>query len=208
MPDFRWEQSLSARIAGPIAGVDEAGRGPLAGPVVAAAVILDRQDIPEGLADSKTLSEKRREAIAPLLRRSAIVGVGIASVEEIDALNILQASLLSMRRAVAALATTPGGCLVDGNQDPRLSCPATLIVKGDGKSLSIAAASIVAKTARDQMMRDLSDIHPEYGWQSNQGYGSAAHRAALEQFGATEHHRKSFAPVAAALKARANIAAA
>ncbi len=203
LPDFQIETG----VPGPVAGVDEAGRGPLAGPVVAAAVILDTDNIPKGLADSKALTEKRREDLAPLIRAAADVGVGIAEVEEIDALNILQASLLAMRRAVAALAQSPAACLVDGNQDPRLSCRTELIVKGDAKSLSIAAASIIAKTARDRIMRDLAEAHPEYGWAANKGYGSAAHRAALERFGPTPHHRKSFAPVAAAFAARESVAA-
>ncbi len=199
--------ALESRFDGPVAGVDEAGRGPLAGPVVAAAVILDPANTPAGLADSKTLSEKRREALAPLIRQSAAVGVGAASVEEIDTLNILQASLLAMRRAVAALPRPPAVCLVDGNQDPRLSCRTELVIKGDARSLSIAAASIIAKTVRDEEMRALDKIHPQYGWASNKGYGSAAHRAALERFGATDHHRRSFAPVAAAIAARGAVAA-
>ncbi len=202
-PDF----DLERLHVGPVAGVDEVGRGPLAGPVVAAAVILDPENIPDGLADSKTLTEKRREALAPLIRQCAMVGVGEASVEEIDALNILQASLLAMRRAVAALSAAPAVCLVDGNQDPRLPCRSELIVKGDARSLSIAAASIIAKTTRDSQMRDLDEIHPRYGWASNKGYGSKLHMAALERFGATIHHRRSFAPVAAAISTRNAVAA-
>ena len=198
---------IEAACTGPVAGVDEAGRGPLAGPVVAAAVILDPNAMPEGLADSKTLSEKKREALAPLIREMAMVGVGEASVEEIDQLNILQASLLAMRRAVAALPRQPDVCLVDGNQDPRLACRAEMIVKGDARSLSIAAASIIAKTVRDEMMRKLDEKFPGYGWAKNKGYGSKAHRDALVEIGATPHHRKSFAPVATAI-ARGAIAAA
>ena len=198
---------LELAAGGIVAGVDEAGRGPLAGPVVAAAVILDPNAMPEGLADSKTLSEKKREALAPLIREMAMVGVGEASVEEIDQLNILQASLLAMRRAVAALPRQPDVCLVDGNQDPRLACRAEMIVKGDARSLSIAAASIIAKTVRDEMMRKLDEKFPGYGWAKNKGYGSKAHRDALVEIGATPHHRKSFAPVATAI-ARGAIAAA
>ena len=198
---------LELAAGGIVAGVDEAGRGPLAGPVVAAAVILDPNAMPEGLADSKTLSEKKREALAPLIREMATVGVGEASVEEIDQLNILQASLLAMRRAVAALPRQPDVCLVDGNQDPRLACRAEMIVKGDARSLSIAAASIIAKTVRDEMMRKLDEKFPGYGWAKNKGYGSKAHRDALVEIGATPHHRKSFAPVATAI-ARGAIAAA
>lgn len=196
-PTYEFEAGLS----GLVAGVDEVGRGPLAGPVVAAAVILDPENIPAGLADSKTLTERRREALAPIIRQCASVGVGEASVTEIDALNILQASLLAMRRAVAALPRAPAVCLVDGNQDPGLSCETELIVKGDRRSLSIAAASIIAKTVRDEQMRALDEHHPAFGWRSNKGYGSAAHLAALKQYGPTQHHRRSFAPVAAALGA-------
>ena len=190
-PTFEFE----AAHAGPVAGVDEVGRGPLAGPVVAAAVILDPQNIPAGLADSKTLTEKRREALAPIIRQCAEIGVGEASVEEIDALNILQASLLAMRRAVAALPRPPAVCLVDGNQDPALPGPSELIIKGDARSLSIAAASIIAKTVRDEQMRALDKLHPDFGWRSNKGYGSAAHLAALKRIGPTQHHRKSFARI-------------
>ena len=198
---------IEAACAGPVAGVDEAGRGPLAGPVIAAAVILDPNVMPEGLADSKTLSEKRRDALAPLIREMATVGVGEASVEEIDQLNILQASLLAMRRAVGDLSIAPNTCLIDGNQDPRLSCKSELIVKGDARSLSIAAASIIAKTHRDEIMRRLDADWPAYGWAKNKGYGSKAHRDALEQIGATPHHRKSFAPVATAIASGAIAAA-
>ncbi len=187
-------------IPGRIAGVDEAGRGPLAGPVVAAAVILDPANVPEGLADSKTLTEKRRDALAPEIRAAAMVGVGIATVEEIDRINILQATLLAMSRAVAALPAAPDACIIDGNQKPKLDCRAETVVKGDAKSLSIAAASIIAKTTRDAVMRDLDKAFPQYGWASNKGYGSAAHMAALATHGPTPHHRTSFAPVAAALK--------
>lgn len=190
-PTFEFE----AAHTGPVAGVDEVGRGPLAGPVVAAAVILDPENIPAGLADSKTLTEKRREALAPIIRQCAEVSVGEATVAEIDALNILQASLLAMRRAVAALPRAPSICLVDGNQDPGLACPSELIVKGDARSLSIAAASIIAKTVRDEQMRALDENHPEFCWRSNKGYGSAAHLAALEKYGPTQHHRKTFAPI-------------
>lgn len=203
MPDFSLEAAFAHRFAGPIAGVDEVGRGPLAGPVVAAAVILDPENIPPGLADSKTLTERRRETLAPVIRTCAAVGVGEASVAEIDALNILQASLLAMRRAVAALPHAPAVCLVDGNQDPGLACRTELVVKGDGRSLSIAAASIIAKTVRDAGLRALHEAHPEYGWASNKGYGSKAHLEALREHGATDHHRKTFAPVARAISARA-----
>lgn len=180
---------------GLVAGIDEAGRGPWAGPVVAAAVILDPQNIPDGLADSKTLSEKRREALARVIRDCATVGVGVASVEEIDALNILQATFLAMARAEAALSRKPEICLVDGSQKPKLVAMTQMVVKGDAKSVSIAAASIVAKTVRDAMMRDLAREHPFYAWERNKGYGAPAHRAGLERHGVTPHHRRSFAPI-------------
>jgi len=202
-PTFELENAHLQHGPVAIAGVDEVGRGPLAGPVVAAAVILDPDHIPPGLADSKTLTESRRETLAPIIRTCAAIGVGEASVAEIDALNILQASLLAMRRAVAALPEAPALCLVDGNQDPGLDCRTELVIKGDGRSLSIAAASIIAKTVRDAGLRTLHDAHPEYGWASNKGYGSKAHLEALREHGATDHHRKSFAPVAKAISARA-----
>jgi len=191
LPSFDIERMHS----GIVAGIDEAGRGPWAGPVVAAAVILDPDNIPEGLADSKTLTEKRREKIAPLIRERAMVGVGVASVEEIDKINILQATFLAMARAEAALATKPDVCIVDGSQKPKLRAKTQMVVKGDAKSLSIAAASIIAKTARDQMMRELALQHPFYEWEKNKGYGAPAHRRGLESHGVTPHHRKSFAPI-------------
>ena len=191
LPSFDIERMHS----GIVAGIDEAGRGPWAGPVVAAAVILDPDNIPEGLADSKTLTEKQREKIAPLIRERAMVGVGVASVEEIDKINILQATFLAMARAEAALATRPHVCIVDGSQKPKLRAKTQMVVKGDAKSLSIAAASIIAKTARDQMMRELALQHPFYEWEENKGYGAPAHRRGLESHGVTPHHRKSFAPI-------------
>ncbi|WP_425410992.1 ribonuclease HII [Hyphococcus sp.] len=190
-PSFEIENTYS----GLIAGIDEAGRGPWAGPVVAAAVILDRDNVPADLRDSKTLAEKRREAIAADIYARATVSVGVASVAEIDALNILQATFLAMARAEAALARRPGVCIVDGSQKPKLKTRTEMVVKGDAKSLSIAAASIIAKTARDRMMRDLAIDHPHYAWEKNKGYGAPAHRAGLEAFGVTPHHRKSFAPI-------------
>ncbi|MEM8937215.1 MAG: ribonuclease HII, partial [Pseudomonadota bacterium] len=179
----------------PVAGVDEAGRGPLAGPVVAAAVIIDRSCAPMGVRDSKTLSEQRRDTIAAEIRACAAVGVGIATVEEIDEINILQASLLAMARAVADLPTPPTACLIDGNFAPELPCPAHPIVKGDAKSLSIAAASIIAKTTRDHIMKELAQEFPHYAWAQNKGYGAPAHKQALREHGVTPHHRKSFAPI-------------
>ena len=196
-PSFDIEDSLEGHVA----GVDEAGRGPLAGPVVAAAVILNPTCTPAGLRDSKTLTEKRRKELSAALWKSARIGVGMASVEEIDALNILRASLLAMERAVAALPVAPQACIVDGAIKPRLACPTYTVIKGDALSLSIAAASIIAKTTRDRMMLELARAHPEYGWDRNKGYGAPAHKAALEAFGPTLHHRRSFAPVRACLEA-------
>ncbi|MEO9895883.1 MAG: ribonuclease HII [Paracoccaceae bacterium] len=192
MPDFEIENTFN----GLIAGVDEAGRGPLAGPVVAAAVILDPSDIPDGLDDSKKLSPKRRASLLTLLLQHAHVGVGMASVEEIDEINILRAAHLAMTRAVHALPVSPDHVLIDGNMIPRdLRHPATAIVRGDARSLSIAAASIVAKERRDAIMVDLAQQHPGYGWDSNKGYPSKSHKAALQNLGVTPHHRRSFKPV-------------
>ncbi|MFN0023608.1 MAG: ribonuclease HII [Parvularculaceae bacterium] len=186
---------IEDQFSGLIAGVDEAGRGPWAGPVVAAAVILDRATAPEGLRDSKTLTEKRRRVLAAALWKSARIGVGVASVDEIDQMNILRASLLAMARAVANLAVRPAIALVDGNIKPTLQCRAYTVIGGDGKSLSIAAASIIAKTTRDRMMLELARDYPNYAWASNKGYAAPAHRAALSEFGVTPHHRRSFAPI-------------
>ncbi|WP_305969919.1 MULTISPECIES: ribonuclease HII [unclassified Mameliella] len=190
------EESLWARGYSCVAGVDEVGRGPLAGPVVAAAVVLNRASIPEGLNDSKKLTAKRRGLLTPLLRQSAQVGLGVASVEEIDALNILQASLLAMRRAVADLPVVPDHLLIDGNRLPvDLPCPATPVVGGDGRSPSIAAASIVAKSWRDDVMKEAATQFPGYGWETNAGYPTKCHKSALRDLGATPFHRRSFAPV-------------
>ena len=199
-PSFEIEQSLP----GVIAGIDEAGRGPWAGPVVAAAVILDPKNFPDGLNDSKKLSEKRREELAIAIRECAIVGVGMASVDEIDEINILQATFLAMARAEENLSRRPNGCIVDGSQKPKLLAPTQMVVKGDAKSLSIAAASIIAKTTRDQIMRELAIEHPHFGWEKNKGYGAPAHRAGLDDHGVTQHHRKSFAPIHNMLYADSN----
>lgn len=193
---FELEEAARARNFRRIAGVDEAGRGPLAGPVVAAAVIIDPARIPQGLADSKTLSAKRRDAALEQIEALCEVGVGIASVEEIDQLNILYASHLAMCRAVAALGAPADHVLCDGNMIPRdLTCSAEAVIKGDARSLSIAAASIVAKTKRDAIMVDLAQQHPGYGWESNSGYASKSHKEALRNLGVTPHHRRSFRPV-------------
>jgi ribonuclease HII len=180
----------------PVCGIDEAGRGPWAGPVVAAAVILDPDAVPDGLNDSKQVPRKRREALADALRSSALIGVGAASVAEIERLNILGASLLAMARAVAALPHVPARALIDGNRLPSgLPCPAEAVPGGDRRCLSIAAASIVAKVARDALMARLAQRHPGYGWETNQGYGTPEHAAALDRLGLTAHHRRGFEPV-------------
>ncbi|HBS30736.1 MAG TPA: ribonuclease HII [Parvularcula sp.] len=186
---------IEDQFPGVVAGVDEAGRGPWAGPVVAAAVVLDRALAPEGVRDSKTLTENRRRVLAAALWKTAKIGVGVASVEEIDSMNILAASLLAMARAVANLPVRPAIALVDGNIKPKLQCRAYTVVGGDAKSVSIAAASIIAKTTRDRMMTELARDFPNYAWASNKGYAAPAHRAALEKFGVTPHHRRSFAPI-------------
>lgn len=182
-----------------VAGVDEAGRGPWAGPVIAAAVIL-RGRVPEGLDDSKRLTADRREQLFAALHTSAcVIGVGQASVAEIDTLNILQANHLAMTRAVEALAEAPDHVLVDGNRLPPWRWPATAIVGGDGLEAAIAAASIVAKVTRDRLMVALDADFPGYGWAANKGYGTAAHARGLAELGVTPHHRRSFAPVRARL---------
>lgn len=197
MPDF----SLEREVNGIVVGIDEAGRGPWAGPVVAGAAILDAQTLEPnliaGLDDSKKLSPKRREGMFQALQNSdaATLGVGVASVGEIDEINILQATFLAMRRAVADLGCAVDLALVDGNQNPGLSCQVRTVVKGDSRSLSIAAASVVAKVTRDRMMAKLAVEFPGYGWESNQGYGAPAHRQGLETLGVTPHHRTSYAPI-------------
>jgi ribonuclease HII len=191
---FAHEAAALARGATSVAGVDEVGRGPLAGPVMAAAVVLDPDDIPAGLADSKSLTAPARSALAAELHARARVSVAEASVAEIDALNILQASLLAMRRALEGL--RPAHALIDGNRLPQgLCCPAEALVQGDARCLSIAAASIVAKVARDARMAALAAEFPGYGWEHNAGYPTAAHREALLRLGLTPHHRRSFAPI-------------
>jgi ribonuclease HII len=189
--------SLELLETGLIAGIDEVGRGPFAGPVVAAAVILDQNNIPDGIQDSKKLSKSKREKLFDVILAAATVGIGEASVQEIDTHNILAASLLAMRRAMRALPVRPNVALVDGNRDPDLGVPTRLIIKGDGRSLSIAAASIVAKVTRDRKMCALAEAFPEYGWEKNVGYGTAEHRKGLRDFGITPQHRRSFAPIRA-----------
>src|SRR3954466_11099887 len=196
MPHYIFEARALKTIDGPIAGVDEAGRGPLAGPVLAAAVILDRKRIPKGLNDSKQLSEEEREALYPRILETALaVGVGEASVGEIDLVNIRQATHLAMARAVRALAIAADFALVDGNDAPALPCKCDTLVGGDGRSVSIAAASIIAKVTRDRLMVRLHDEHPGYNWRSNKGYGTPDHYSGLKLHGVTMHHRRSFAPI-------------
>ena len=179
-----------------VCGVDEAGRGPLAGPVYAAAVILDPASPIAGLADSKTLSASRRMELAGHIRRHALVwAIASASVAEIDAINILQASLLAMRRAVEQLKVAPGEVLVDGKHCPMIGYPVRAIVKGDSKVPAISAASILAKTARDAEMLRLHQLYPHYGLDRHKGYPTAVHLAALELHGVSEIHRRSYAPI-------------
>lgn len=188
--------TVGARNGGPVCGIDEVGRGPWAGPVLAAAVILDPDCVPEGVDDSKRLTAARREELAAVLAVCAHVGVGLATVAEIETLNILQASLLAMRRAVEALPVRPTFAYVDGNRTPAgLVCPAEAVVGGDGRIAAIAAASIVAKVARDRMMVALSQDFPGYGWHTNMGYGTSIHAEGLKRQGITAHHRRSFRPI-------------
>jgi ribonuclease HII len=200
MPDFAIERTCR----GIVCGVDEAGRGPLAGPVVAAAVIIDRRcfrgELRRTLDDSKVLPRDRREACFRALRRCARIGVGAASVSEIDRLNILRANLLAMARAVAALGLAPDIALVDGNVAPVLPCTVRTVVSGDALSFSIAAASVVAKVTRDAIMHSLAPRYPGYGWETNVGYATQEHGAAIRRLGITPHHRRSFAPVRLAVE--------
>ncbi len=200
MPDL----ALETQAGGLVAGIDEAGRGPLAGPVVAAAAIIDASLLAPSLAaaidDSKRLGPRRRRELFAALPTFARVGLGAASVAEIDRLNILAATMLAMRRAVLALGVVPDLALIDGNRAPDLPCPARTLVGGDGICLSIAAASIAAKVMRDRIMAALARRHPGFGWERNAGYPTVEHRAALVRLGATPHHRRSFAPVARVLQ--------
>lgn len=199
MPDWSHEIAAGADRGHVVCGIDEVGRGPLAGPVLACAVILDiavfDRDLAARINDSKKLSPERRAEFSAALRGCARFGLGTATVAEIDAINILQATHLAMRRAVAALNTTLDHALIDGNRGPKLDCAATCIVKGDQKSLSIAAASIIAKVERDKIMRELGKRHTGYGWERNAGYGTEAHLDAIKRLGVTPEHRRSFRPV-------------
>ena len=194
-PDLSLERAAGGRVA----GIDEAGRGPWAGPVVAAAVVFGGGDPPPRLrvaiTDSKRLAAEQRATLQPAILACADAAVGIAGVAEIDSMNILQATLLAMRRAVARLADAPDLALVDGNRAPHLPCSVRTVVGGDRKSLSIAAASIVAKVTRDRLMARLAADYPGYGWERNAGYGTAEHREALARLGPCAHHRRSFRPI-------------
>lgn len=198
VPDLSHELRYAQLHNGLVAGVDEAGRGPLAGPVVAAAVVLDPTCIPDGIDDSKALTAAKRERLCAELLACARVGVGVATVEEIDQLNILWATMLAMTRAVEALGVAPAMVLVDGNRCPAWSHRSTAIISGDAICLSIAAASIVAKHRRDCMMIEFDAQYPGYGWRSNKGYAAKVHQEALRTLGPTPLHRRSFAPVAQA----------
>ena len=198
MIDPNIEQNLRAQLGASarISGVDEVGRGSWAGPVTACAVVLDPSNIPQGLADSKTLSAKERNTLYEPILNSADVGIAHVSAEEIDRLNILQASLLAMKFALEQLNTPADFALIDGNKaPPNLSIPSECLIKGDARCLSIAAASIVAKVTRDHIMVSLSQQFPQYGWENNAGYGTKAHQDGLKNYGVTQHHRRSFKPI-------------
>lgn len=200
-PTYDTETRMVEGLRGPVCGVDEAGRGAWAGPVMAAAVILNAHCIPAGLQDSKKLTEPRREVLAKAIWACARVGVGAAGVDEIDRIGVGKANYLAMQRAVAALPIRPRGAIIDGLYAPILpGCETVTMVKGDSKSLSVAAASIIAKVTRDRVMRDIDEKFPAYAWASNKGYGAKAHQTALIEYGITPHHRCSFAPVAKLLK--------
>ena len=196
-PDFSLEKAAIKRFGGPVAGVDEVGRGPLAGPVVTAAVILDPDAIPAGLNDSKKLSEKKRNALFDQICQSAHVSIASASPDQIDAMNIRGATLWAMVRALSGLSLSPAYALFDGRDvAPGAPCPGEAVIKGDGRSLSIAAASIVAKVARDRMMMRIGRHFPGYGFETHMGYGTKAHLEGLDRLGVCLHHRRSFKPIA------------
>ena len=195
LPDFAIEQGHLSGGMTPVAGVDEAGRGPLAGPVVAAAVILDCNAIPAGLNDSKKLTQARREELFSIITATAQTAIGIISVDIIDRDNILAATMAAMKKAVENLGVPPAIALIDGNRAPQLSCRTQTIIGGDERCLSIAAASIIAKVTRDRIMTEIDRDYPAWGFASHKGYGTKAHKQALEQYGVCPHHRRSFAPV-------------
>ncbi len=190
---YAWEHRAEAAGYSPVCGVDEAGRGPLAGPVCAAAVILPLDFPIDGLNDSKKLTEKRREALFPIIQENALAwGIGWATAEEIDSVNILQATFLAMGRAVENLKIQPGWVLVDGNRMPPLATPGETVVKGDAQCASIAAASILAKVSRDRLLEELDALYPQYGFGKHKGYGTKAHYEAIQKYGILPIHRKSF----------------
>ena len=196
LPTYQYERKLQSKGYSTIAGVDEVGRGPIAGPVYAAAVILNPNHIPVGLNDSKKLSARKRNLISEEIMKHADVSIASASEREIEEINILRASHLAMMRAIEGLKTNPNHILIDGNLIPRdLTIPATAIIKGDAHSVSIAAASIVAKISRDLIMCDLGQQFPGYGWDKNAGYPTKQHLNALQDLGVTPHHRRTFKPV-------------
>lgn len=196
IPDFSYERLAIGQGACRVVGVDEVGRGPLCGPVTAAAVWLDPGHLPAGLRDSKKLSAKARLVLSQHIHTHADIGIGHASPAEIDKLNILQATFLAMHRAVSALRVAPDHLLIDGNRLPKnLTCPAQAVVKGDGRSMSIAAASIIAKIARDAIMAELAQHYPGYGWERNAGYPTKCHLNAIANLGPTPEHRRSFKPI-------------
>jgi ribonuclease HII len=194
-PSFRHERKALKNGASCVAGIDEAGRGPLAGPVVAAAVILDPKSLPKGVRDSKQLPPERREELYAIIIERAEVGLGVVEVDEIDRINILNATFLAMVKAIAGLRRAPALALIDGHIAPKLSCAAQCIIDGDAKSLSVAAASIIAKVTRDRIMMALDSAFPNYGFASHKGYSTPEHYDALRRYGPCLHHRRSFAPV-------------
>jgi ribonuclease HII len=196
---YKAERAAQAAGHSPVAGVDEAGRGPWAGPVVAAAVILDPDAIPDGIADSKALTETQRELIFDEICRTAQVGVGICSAAEIDTINILNATMAAMRAALTNLPVRPALALIDGNRVPGATVPARAIIKGDATCLSIAAASIIAKVTRDRMMIELGRQHPGYGFERHKGYGTPEHQRGIAKLGVMDQHRKTFKPIRLAL---------
>jgi ribonuclease HII len=194
MPDL----TLETAIGGIVCGIDEAGRGPWCGPVVASAVILGA-DFPKNVNDSKKLTEKKRELIFDEIMKTCVVGIGQASVEEIDLYNIGKATKMAMERAYQALNKECNMALVDGNQLPTLPCKMQYVIKGDSVSCSIAAASIIAKVTRDRLITQLAQEFPQYGWVKSKGYGTAEHIEAIKKYGITPHHRRSYAPIRAAI---------
>jgi ribonuclease HII len=194
-PTFRHERKALKSGASCVAGIDEAGRGPLAGPVVAAAVILDPKRLPKGVRDSKQLPPERREELYTIIIERAEVGLGVVEVDEIDRINILNATFLAMVKAIEGLTRAPALALIDGHIAPKLTCAAQCLVDGDAKSLSIAAASIIAKVSRDRIMTALDSVFPNYGFASHKGYSTPEHYDALRRYGPCLHHRRSFAPV-------------